>query len=74
MLEQRIVRWMVALGPCAPGEAVLALAWLGQAQVHEAVSKLHSTRSESEWTLLLASRSILPIWTDSGYQPKNTHV
>ncbi|MDH4611550.1 DUF6088 family protein [Pseudomonas sp. BN102] len=74
VLVQHAPRWMLALGPSLAGEAVRALAWLGQAHVSEAVGKLHSTLPESEWDSLLASRTILPAWMAQAIGRENAHA
>ena len=73
VLVQHAPRWMLALGPSLAGEAVRALAWLGQTHVNEAVGKLHSTLPESEWHSLLASRSILPTWMAQALGRESAH-
>ncbi|HFS0969460.1 TPA: DUF6088 family protein [Pseudomonas aeruginosa] len=73
VLVQHAPRWMLALGSSLAGEAVRALAWLGQTHVSEAVGKLHSTLPESEWHSLLANRSILPTWMAQALGRESTH-
>ncbi|WP_343577866.1 DUF6088 family protein [Pseudomonas sp.] len=73
VLVQHAPRWMLALGPSLAGEAIRALAWLGQTHVSEAVGKLHGTLPESEWNSLLASRSILPTWMAQAIGRENVH-
>lgn len=53
-------RWM--LGTSAAGEAVRALAWLGENNAPSVIHQLRCTLSENEWALLLARRSSLPSW------------
>ncbi|NQD92750.1 type IV toxin-antitoxin system AbiEi family antitoxin domain-containing protein [Pseudomonas sp. CrR25] len=74
VLVQHAPRWMLALGSSLAGEAVRALAWLGQAHVSAAVGKLHSTLPESEWKSLLASRTILPSWMAQAIGRENAHA
>lgn len=74
VLVQHAPRWMLALGSSLAGEAIRALAWLGQAHVSEAVGKLHGTLPESEWNSLLASRGILPTWMAQAIGRENVHA
>ncbi|OWJ90013.1 hypothetical protein B6S59_29195 [Pseudomonas sp. A46] len=74
VLVQHAPRWMLALGSSLAGEAVRALAWLGQTHVSEAVGKLHGTLPESEWNSLLASRTILPTWMAQAIGRENAHA
>jgi len=74
VLVQHAPRWMLALGSTLAGEAVRALAWLGQTHVREAVGKLHNTLPESEWNSLLASRTILPSWMAQAIGRENAHA
>ncbi|ERX94053.1 hypothetical protein Q077_06584 [Pseudomonas aeruginosa BL23] len=53
-------RWM--LGGAAAGEAVRALAWLGESHAYSAIKQLHNKLPASEWAMLLARRSTLPSW------------
>lgn len=55
-------RWMLALGTTSAGEAVRALAWLGQEHVREATEKLHKHLPHSEWQTLDSVRAQLPSW------------
>ncbi|MFC5699637.1 DUF6088 family protein [Pseudomonas sp. GCM10022186] len=55
-------RWMLALGTTSAGEAVRALAWLGQEHACEATAKLHKHLPYSEWQLLDSVRAQLPSW------------
>lgn len=53
-------KWMVA--PSAAGEAVRALAWLGETQSKDSIQTLHRRLSESEWSRLMSLRAVLPSW------------
>ncbi|MBZ9782791.1 type IV toxin-antitoxin system AbiEi family antitoxin domain-containing protein [Pseudomonas sp. REP124] len=53
-------KWMVA--PSAAGEAVRALAWLGETQSEDSIQTLHRRLSESEWSRLMSLRAVLPSW------------
>jgi Family of unknown function (DUF6088) len=54
--------WLLALGKSPAGNAVRALAWLGPAQVHDALSKLRYSLPRQEWIALASSRATLPVW------------
>lgn len=55
-------QWQVTLGATIPGDAVRALAWLGEPHVQEAVAKLRACLSSSDWQILISHRSSLPSW------------
>jgi len=55
-------QWMLALGSGPAGEAVRALAWMGQSHVTESVSSLHRRMSSADWRTLIAARAALPSW------------
>ena len=42
-------QWQVALGATIAGDAVRALAWLGKPHAQEAVAKLRTCLSNSDW-------------------------
>lgn len=54
--------WLLALGTSAAGDAIRALAWLGQEHVHEATAKLHRQLPHNEWQMLHSVRALLPSW------------
>lgn len=55
-------QWQVALGATIAGDAVRALAWLGKPHAQEAVAKLRTCLSSSDWQVLNSHRSKLPSW------------
>ncbi|MEN0105880.1 MAG: DUF6088 family protein, partial [Pseudomonas sp.] len=55
-------RWMLALGATPAGDAVRALAWMGEEHAHDAVKTLHERLPSSEWETLNATRAQLPSW------------
>ncbi|MGB4074150.1 DUF6088 family protein [Pseudomonas sp.] len=55
-------RWLMALGTSAAGDAIRALAWLGQEHVREATAKLHRQLPHNEWQMLHSVRAQLPSW------------
>ncbi|MBW6123172.1 hypothetical protein KZ843_09775 [Pseudomonas aeruginosa] len=55
-------QWQVTLGATIAGDAVRALAWLGEIHVQEAVAKLRACLSSSDWQILKSHRSSLPPW------------
>ncbi|VVE56659.1 hypothetical protein PHO31112_05106 [Pandoraea horticolens] len=55
-------QWMLALGSGPAGEAVRALAWMGQAHVNKSLGALHRRLSEADWDTLTSSRAALPSW------------
>jgi hypothetical protein len=55
-------RWLLTLGTSAAGDAIRALAWLGQEHVHEATAKLHRQLPHNEWQMLHSVRALLPSW------------
>lgn len=54
--------WQLALGASAAGEAVRALAWLGQSNACQAMEALHKKLPSHDWEALYAARSLLPDW------------
>lgn len=55
-------RWMLMLGTSAAGEAVRALAWLGQEHAGTTTAKLRTQLPASEWQTLESVRAQLPSW------------
>ncbi|MEX3775984.1 DUF6088 family protein [Pseudomonas sp. MYb118] len=53
-------KWMVA--PSAAGEAIRALAWLGESQSSSLIQALHRRLCEHEWSRLMSLRAVLPSW------------
>ncbi|WP_040071843.1 DUF6088 family protein [Pseudomonas batumici] len=53
-------KWMLA--PTAAGEAVRALAWLGEKHASSTIHQLHRLLSKREWDRLLSFRAVLPSW------------
>ncbi|MGH8438308.1 MAG: DUF6088 family protein [Pseudomonas sp.] len=53
-------RWMLAAS--AAGEAVRALAWLGEKQSSKVIHQVHRRLSETEWARLMNFRAALPSW------------
>lgn len=53
-------KWMVA--PSAAGEAVRALAWLGESQSSKLIPTLHRRLCDHEWSRLMSLRAVLPSW------------
>ncbi|VVD99952.1 hypothetical protein PCO31110_02092 [Pandoraea communis] len=55
-------QWMLALGSGTAGDAVRALAWMGQAHVTKSLSALHKRLSADDWNTLTSARAALPSW------------
>lgn len=55
-------RWMLLLGTTTAGAVVRALAWLGEAQVGEAMEKLRKHLTRLDWQALSSVRFLLPSW------------
>jgi hypothetical protein len=53
-------RWMLA--SAGAGEAVRALAWLGEMQSRKMIHQLHRRLPEGEWARLMGLRAALPSW------------
>lgn len=53
-------KWMVATS--IAGEAVRALAWLGETQSSDAIYTLRRRLSENEWSRLMSFQAFLPSW------------
>jgi hypothetical protein len=62
VLVKHVPRWMLALGSGPAGAAVRALAWLGKAQVDQALVVLHAQLPAAQWQALAAARGALPPW------------
>lgn len=58
----RAPRWQLLLGSSTAGEAIRALAWMGEHQANETVSKLRKLLQASDWMLLASVSSQLPSW------------
>ncbi len=54
--------WMLSLGQSPAGDAVRALAWVGQLGARKAALILHKKLSSPEWGLLESVRASLPSW------------
>ncbi|HHK3686281.1 DUF6088 family protein [Pseudomonas aeruginosa] len=54
--------WMLALGDSPAGEAVRAMAWLGEGKANIAASALHQRLPPEEWNTIALARSSLPSW------------
>jgi len=55
-------QWMLVLGSSPAGDAVRALAWMGQSHVSESLGALHRRLSKADWGTLIAARAALPSW------------
>lgn len=55
-------RWATSLGATAAGDAVRALAWLGESQAAPAVAQLHEQLAHSDWQQLVCAIPSLPCW------------
>ena len=55
-------QWMLALGSGPAGEAVRALAWMGQPHVSKSLGVLHQRLSKADWNTLISARAALPSW------------
>lgn len=55
-------RWMLALGATPAGEAVRALAWMGEEHARAATETLRERLPASEWEVLNTVRAQLPSW------------
>lgn len=55
-------QWMLVLGSSPAGDAVRALAWMGQSHVSESLGALHRSLSKADWRTLIAARAALPSW------------
>lgn len=53
-------RWMLA--SAGAGEAVRALAWLGEKQSTRAIHELRKKLPQTEWARLMGLRAVLPSW------------
>lgn len=54
--------WQFSLGVRPAGDAVRALAWLGEPFVMDAVKKLQAQLTECEWQALVSAQNSLPTW------------
>lgn len=54
--------WMLALGPSQAGDAVRALAWIGQKRASTAAAALRRRLPHEEWDALALVRASLPCW------------
>ncbi|MCT7343363.1 DUF6088 family protein [Pseudomonas aeruginosa] len=54
--------WMLSLGSTPAGNAVRAMAWLGEAQVDRASETLRKKLAKDQWDSLTAVRASLPSW------------
>lgn len=59
---RRAPRWMLSLGATTAGAVVRALAWVGEAQVGEAMEKLRKQLTTLDWQALSSVRFLLPSW------------
>jgi hypothetical protein len=59
---KHVQHWLLLPGPGKAGEAVRALAWIGQQHVGEALTKLKVKLPESAVEELIALRPTLPAW------------
>ena len=55
-------KWMLGLGTSPAGDAVRALAWLGETQARRVVPQLHRRLPQAEWFRLIATQAALPAW------------
>lgn len=55
-------RWQMELGTSIAGEAVRALAWIGQPHARKAIQKLQKRLPHHEWQLLRLAIGSLPDW------------
>lgn len=60
--SRQVPHWQLTLGTRAAGEAIRALAWLGQVHVDVAVAKLRNLLPSDEWQALQSVASLLPAW------------
>lgn len=54
--------WMLALGGTRAGDAVRALAWMGEDCAEHTASQLYSQLSDFQWDALSSVRASLPTW------------
>ncbi|HHH9110731.1 hypothetical protein EFK68_03300 [Pseudomonas aeruginosa] len=54
--------WMLSLGSTPAGNALRAIAWLGEAQADRASRALRKTLAKDQWGSLAAVRASLPSW------------
>ncbi|MGE8360343.1 DUF6088 family protein [Pseudomonas sp.] len=55
-------RWLMALGATGAGDAVRALAWIGEPSAMRAVARLHTVLPKSEWQALESAQESMPSW------------
>ncbi|HAW61486.1 MAG TPA: hypothetical protein DCX26_04055 [Pseudomonas sp.] len=54
--------WMLSLGSSRAGDAIRALAWMGQEHVDAATSALYQRLPKDDWGTLASVRASLPSW------------
>jgi len=54
--------WLLRLGTTPSGEALRAIAWMGESRVREAVAAVKSVLPDAEWKSLVAARVAFPDW------------
>ena len=59
---RRAPRWQLVAPHRPAGEAIRALAWVGPARVHEALSIIEQTLTPADIEELAASRAMMPAW------------
>ncbi|MCW8021439.1 hypothetical protein APB27_31550 [Pseudomonas aeruginosa] len=62
IIIQRAPRWQLALGNTIAGDAVRAMAWLGEPHAYEAAEKLYKLLPKCEWMALEVAKHYLPVW------------
>jgi hypothetical protein len=74
ILVKHAPQWMLALGTRPAGEAVRALAWIGQAYADVSLASLHRTLPRAEWKALASARAVLPSWMAQAIGKEATHA
>jgi len=54
--------WQLVFGTTPTGDAIRALAWMGQAHASETTAKLRKHLTDSEWKVLESARGLFPSW------------
>jgi len=54
--------WLLRLGTTPSGEALRAIAWMGENRVRESVAAVKSVLPHGEWKSLVAARASFPDW------------
>ncbi|WP_022730043.1 DUF6088 family protein [Fodinicurvata sediminis] len=59
---RHVPHWQMALKSRPAGDAIRAVAWLGERHARQAFAKLRKTLPETEWQALTSARPLLPTW------------